>query len=89
MFLDTRIYFLCVSQSNNSRQRFTCEQFESFNEANYYYTKLSLTKLKEQHVSQIVPICRYTPSILQTYYLNKKLSENMVRTSVGTIEKMI
>lgn len=86
MFLDTRVYFLCVSQSNNSKQYFTCKQFQSFNDAKYHYHMLSITnKLKTEHVSQIIPICKFTPYILQSYYLNKKICKYMVRASIGTI----
>jgi|LakMenEpi03Aug12_release.lakeMendotaPanAssembly.Ray.scaffolds.fasta_scaffold607878_2 hypothetical protein len=83
MFLDSTIYYLCISESNNSKHKFICEQFKSFEEAKYNYTKICLiNKIKEDHVSQIVPICKYIPLSLHNYYVNKKITHSMIQVKI-------
>jgi hypothetical protein len=66
--------YLCVSKTNS----FECKLFESFQKADSYFNQ----NYNATYNSTIVPVCAYTPLVVQEYILKRKLNKYFDVTSV-------
>jgi len=77
--------FLC---SSDDKKNFKCKEFKSFQEAleanKYYERNFNAPFYKHtNHKSTVVLMCKFIPTKLQEYFINKKL-EKIYGSNLGT-----
>ena len=87
LFTNTTIKYLCVKPLDKMEfwsLNFYCMPFETYEEADDYYTK-QYKNNKIEHIierSTIMPVCKFVPSPLHPFVLNYKLSKLFINAEV-------
>ena len=69
--------YLCICNKNHVNISCNYKQFNSFLEANKYYTN-KYNNVDNKHISTMIST-KYIPQIFKKYYLNYKLTKLLLR----------